>query len=176
MIATDQPFVLLDDARRSGAAPARLYSGPVAILQACDSAEIEALFSGLRDAGKDGLHAAGYFHYEAGFAIEPRLAKFGKAPSGDAPLAWFGLFERYQEIASDAVATLLPDPAGSWLGRLQPDVSKADYAKAFEKIRDYITAGDIYQANLTFRAYARYAGHPLALYAAVRARAAAGYG
>lgn len=176
MISTDQPFVLLDDARASGAAPARHYSGPVAILQASDSAEIEALLSGLREARKDGLHAAGYFHYVAGFAIEPRLTKLSKAPNGEAPLAWFGLFEGYQEIASNAVATLLPDPAGSWLGRLQPDVSKDDYARAFDKILDFITAGDIYQANLTFRANARYAGHPLALYAAVRARAAAGYG
>ena len=40
----------------------------------------------------------------------------------------------------------------------------------------YINAGDIYQANLTFRAFANYAGDPLALYAAIRPNAAAGYG
>ncbi len=47
---------------------------------------------------------------------------------------------------------------------------------AFEKVQNYIISGDIYQANLTFRAEAGYAGHPLALYAAIRGRAQAGYG
>ena len=41
---------------------------------------------------------------------------------------------------------------------------------------DYIVAGDIYQANLSLRADVATAGHPLALYAGLRARAQAGYG
>ncbi len=43
-------------------------------------------------------------------------------------------------------------------------------------MQEYIAAGDIYQANLTFPLSADYAGDPLALYAALRPRAAAGYG
>ena len=43
-------------------------------------------------------------------------------------------------------------------------------------MKAHIEAGDIYQANLTFPAEVRTAGHPLALYAALRDRARAGHG
>jgi para-aminobenzoate synthetase/4-amino-4-deoxychorismate lyase len=43
-------------------------------------------------------------------------------------------------------------------------------------VQSLISAGDIYQANLTIRADVSTAGHPLALYAGLRARAQAGFG
>ena len=171
MISTDGPFVLLDDARVSGASPARLYTQPVECLTARALDEVEPLFDALRSATARGLHAAGFLAYDAGAALLPHMPR---AP--DAALAWFGLFKQYQEISSDAMPSWLPDPAGSWLSSLRPGVSRADYAKAFETVQDYIRAGDIYQANLTFPLSATYAGDPLALYAALRPRAAAGYG
>jgi anthranilate/para-aminobenzoate synthase component I len=59
-----------------------------------------------------------------------------------------------------------------WLSELRPSISRADYSRAFATVQEYICAGDIYQANLTFPLTADYAGDPLALYAALRARAA----
>jgi para-aminobenzoate synthetase/4-amino-4-deoxychorismate lyase len=44
------------------------------------------------------------------------------------------------------------------------------------RVIELIRAGDIYQANLTFRAGVPFIGDPLALYAAVRERAQAGWG
>ena len=41
-------------------------------------------------------------------------------------------------------------------------------------VLELIAAGDIYQANLTFRATCRVAGDPLALYARLRGRARGG--
>ncbi len=108
----------------------------------------------------------------AGFALEPKLAGL----RGNAPLAWFGLFTGFESIEADAISKQLGDPAGSWLGPVTPQISRAEYGAAFDAVERYIVEGDIYQANLTFRAKAHYAGHPLALYAAVRPRAAAGYG
>jgi len=102
------------------------------------------------------------------------LPQLGAPPPG--ALAWFGLFKDYQQLDPDAMASCLPDPAGAWLSPLRPQITRADYAKAFAAVQDYIKAGDIYQANLTFPLLADYAGDPLALYAALRPRAAAGYG
>ena len=167
----DDPFVILDDARISGAAPARLYSRPVEILTAHSAGEVEILLTKLRGAQGQGLHAAGFLTYDAGAALLPHLA-----PIGDTQLAWFGIFKDYQELASDAMTSFLPDPAGAWLSSLRPAITYADYAGAFARVQDYIRAGDIYQANLTFPLAADYAGDPLALYAALRPRAAAGYG
>jgi para-aminobenzoate synthetase / 4-amino-4-deoxychorismate lyase len=165
------PFVLLDDARTAGASPARLYADPVAVLTAESGDEVGALLEKLRAARGQGLHAAGFLSYDAGAVLLPQLP----APS-PGPLAWFGLFETFQELDSDAMASCLPDPAGAWLSPLRPQITRGDYAKAFAAVQDYITAGDIYQANLTFPLTADYAGDPLSLYAALRPRAAAGYG
>ena len=171
MIPTEGPFVLLDDARTHGASPARLYTNPVEVLTAHDGDALSALLASLRQARQDGLHTAGFFGYEAGAHLLPGLTP---APSG--LLAWFGLFKDFSTISADAVASVLPDPAGIWLSELRPAISRADYSRAFTTVQEYIRAGDIYQANLTFPLTADYAGDPLALYAALRARARAGYG
>jgi para-aminobenzoate synthetase / 4-amino-4-deoxychorismate lyase len=176
MIRADAPFVLLDDARAKGASPSRLYVRPVSTLIARTAQELDALMSELKAAQADGLHAAGFIAYEAGFALEAKLAEKLEGRSLPTALAWFGLFEGHQEIDAKTLPLLLPDPAGAWIGRLEPKVARGDYDAAFDMVERYITDGDIYQANFTFRSGAPYAGNPLALYAAIRPRAAAGYG
>ena len=171
MIPTEGPFVLLDDARTHGASPARLYKNPVEVLTAHDGDELSALLVSLRQARQDGLHAAGFFGYEAGAHLLPGLTP---APSG--LRAWFGLFNNFSTIDAGSVTSLLPDPAGVWMSELRPGISRDDYSQAFARVQEYIRAGDIYQANLTFPLTADYSGDPLALYAALRGRARAGYG
>ena len=176
MLHADQPFVLLDDARLSDAAPARLYRNPVRTLVARTAAELHTVWDQLAEGQASGLHAAGYLAYEAGFALEPKFADKAQNRDIHTPLAWFGLFEAFQKIDAKTVASQLPDPVGAWLGPLRPKVARGEYDTAFDAVERYITDGDIYQANLTFRAEANYAGNPLALYAALRSRSAAGYG
>jgi len=169
------PFVLLDDARIADAAPARLYADPVAILTAEDADGVTRLFDDLRAAGREGLHAAGYLSYEAGYALEPRLRHLlGRPNTGR--LAWFGLFADCRIIAADAVPALLDSAPTPLLADAAPAIAEADYAERFAAIHAAILAGDIYQANLTFQNSARFGGDPVALYAALRARSAAGHG
>ncbi|MEA3004186.1 MAG: para-aminobenzoate synthetase / 4-amino-4-deoxychorismate lyase [Sphingomonadales bacterium] len=164
------PFVLLDDARTEGA-PARLFTAPSGIIETRDPGQIGACLDRLREMPR---HAAGFIAYEAGYALEPKLAPLRRAPdAADPPLLWFGRFERSEEV--DAAA-LLPDPASAWAGRPRPLVAREDHEAAMATIREHILAGDIYQANLTFQAEIRTAGHPIALYAALRQRARAGWG
>jgi para-aminobenzoate synthetase/4-amino-4-deoxychorismate lyase len=168
----EPPFVLLDDARPGGAA--RLYANPVGIVAATAPAEIPAALDRLRAARGSGLHAAGYLHYEASAALEP--AAWPESPTPGGALLWFGLFESYQRLSGDAVPRLLPDPAGAWAGAPQPHLSEQEYARQFARVAELIEAGDIYQANLTFRARVATAGSAAALYALLRSRACAGYG
>ncbi|UVO54695.1 aminodeoxychorismate synthase component I [Sphingomonas sp. SUN039] len=167
------PFVLLDDARATATAPARLYTDPVEIVTTRRAGEVAVALEALRTATRGGLHAAGYLAYEAGAALEPKL---GAAATSDTPLLWFGLFRRFREIAPGDVAAALPDAAGGWLGKPVPDVSRGEYEAQLAQVKALIEAGDIYQANLTFAATVATAGHPLALYAGLRARSANPYG
>jgi para-aminobenzoate synthetase/4-amino-4-deoxychorismate lyase len=167
MTRVSGPFVLLDDARPGG--KARLYTGLRDTIATRDPLEIADCLERLR-----GKAAAGFLAYEAGHALEPKLAPLCHAPGEDAPpLLWFGLFAQEEEI--DAAAWL-PDPAGAWAGAARPLISRAEYEAALAAVKAHIEAGDIYQANLTFAAEVPVAGHPLALYAALRERSGAGHG
>lgn len=170
------PFVLLDDARVDGAAAARLFDRPVEILTAHSAAEVPALLSALEGAQRRGLFAAGYLGYEAGKGLAPAWRGATGGAAADMPLGWFGLFDRVRRIDADAVPALLPDPAGAWIGAVDPRVARADYEAAVEAVLDLIRAGDIYQANYTFRADVPVLGNPLAAYARLRRTARAGYG
>lgn len=168
MIDCSQPFVLLDDARTSGAAPARLYTRPVEIITTRDPAELPDLLQRLQ-----GGDWAGYLAYEAGHALEP---KFGTPPMPREALLWFARFEGYQEIDPADVPALLPSAEGGWLGSPRPQLSHQAYAAHLARVKEFIAAGDVYQTNLTIRATVPVSGHPLALYANMRGRAKAGYG
>jgi len=167
MASLSRPFVLLDDARPGGRA--LLYSGPAEIVETRDHGEIGACLDRLR-----GRQAAGFLAYEAGLALEDKLAPLRAAPAAEAPpLLWFGLFGTCEEVDAEA---LLPDGDGAWAGAPRPLISEAEYDSALAAVKTHIEAGDIYQANLTFAAEVGTLGHPLALYAALRKRAGAGHG
>jgi len=171
LAAETRPFVLLDDARPGGAA-ARLYRAPLRTISAATPADIPAALAALRAARAEGLHAAGYLTYEAGAAFQPRAPRL---PTEE-PVLWFGLFERFDQIAPDAVPALLPDPAGAWAGAPRPVIDRATYDAQLSRVQALIAAGDIYQANLTYQTIVPILGDPLALYARLRAASHAGHG
>ena len=170
-------FCLFDGARQRGPAPARLYRDPVAMIAAYRMDEVQPALDRVGEAREAGLHAAGFISYEAGLALEDRLAPIAARRDGEgAPLLWFGLFEGVRRIPSTSVPGLLPDPAQARVGALRPLIDQPDYRAAFDAVQAYIRAGDIYQVNLTFPCDIPVDGDPMALYAAIRPRAAAGYG
>ncbi|MFK4792655.1 aminodeoxychorismate synthase component I [Sphingobium sp. ZW T5_29] len=174
-----EAFVLFDDARERNAAPARLYRDPVSIIAAYRLEEVQPALDRIAEAGEAGLHAAGYMSYEAGLALEDRLAPLARRHHirpGSAPLLWFGLFDGLRFIKPEAVQALLPDPSGVRIEPLRPLIQEDAYYAAFDRVQEYIRAGDIYQVNLTFPCATRFHGDLMALYAAVRPRQRAGYG
>ncbi|MEM1196059.1 MAG: aminodeoxychorismate synthase component I [Pseudomonadota bacterium] len=176
-----EPFVLLDDARESGAAPALVYEAPSRVFAAYHPSEVARALEQAEAARREtGGHLAGYIAYEAGLALEDRLAKLAAARSGAAgPLVWLGLFANEAERIkpADVPAWLAARSQGSAsLGPLDAQVSPGGYNAAFTALREAIRAGDIYQANLTYPLAGSYRGDPVALYAQLRESAKAGYG
>ena len=174
-----EAFVLFDDARVRGRAPARLYRDPVAVITTSRMEEVQPALDRIAEAGEAGLHAAGYLSYEAGLALEERLhpiaARHQDRP-GAMPLLWFGLFEGHRPIDPAIIPDLLPDPATARIEPPRPLIGEDAYRDAFARVQEFIRAGDIYQANLTFACAVRFTGDPMALYAAIRPRQRAGYG
>ncbi len=173
------PFILLDDARPDGASDARLYEGPLEIVVARRADEVSGALLRIEQLRREGRHLAGWIAYEAGLALEQRLAPLADARTGAAgPLLWFGAFDGYQTIlAAEVPAWLAARGEGvASVGPLDPALSPGGYARAFGALQEAIAAGDIYQANLTFPLTGSYRGDPLALYAAIRPAAGAGYG
>ncbi len=163
-----QPFVWLEDSRGPGrGGPSWLFTGLVAAEQAADG-DVRAALARLGEPTADWL--AGWMAYEAGYALEPRLAR---CATPGAPLMWFGRFRARQRFAPDAVEALWRSPVGTAVGSETLEtrhdlVSDAAYAQAISQILDYIRAGDVYQVNFTLKTSGQTALHPLMLYRRLR--------
>ncbi len=170
------PFILLDDARETGAGPARLYTAPQEIVVARQPDEVEGALARI---GSAPGHWAGTIAYEAGLALEPRLAPRLPSRTGAAgPLVWFARFGKMQEMTGAEAERWLDESitGAGRLGPLDPQVSVGGYARGFDALKSAIDAGDIYQANYTFQIGGSWSGDPLAIYRDLRRDARAGYG
>ncbi len=175
-----QPFVLLDDARADGAADAHLFQNPRQLFVARRAQDVAPVLAEADAArSSSGGTLAGYIAYEAGLALEPKLAPHADSRSGaNGPLVWLGLFDEETLLSPDETQTWLAANAEgkASIGPLDPQISPGGYSANFAQMQQAIQAGDIYQANLTFPLAGSYRGDPVALYAALRPAAKAGYG
>ncbi|MBW2187496.1 MAG: aminodeoxychorismate synthase component I, partial [Deltaproteobacteria bacterium] len=89
----------------------------------------------------DGLYAAGYVGYQASAAFDSRLVT---RVGGELPLMWFGLYKTAAVV--DLPLAKSTSAPFSWY----PRHHKADYLKAIDAIKDYISQGDTYQVNYTY--------------------------
>ncbi len=175
------PFVLLDDARAEGAGDALLFENAAELFVARRPDEVLPVLAAAEAARTErGGTLAGYLAYEAGLALEPRLACHAAARTGAAgPLVWFGRFEQFARVAAADVPAWLAARGGSGaasIGPLVPALSPGAYLAAFDRLQEAIRAGEIYQANLTMPLVGAASGDPVALYAAIRPAALAGHG
>ncbi len=130
--------------------------------------EVPEALARLEGARARGKWLAGFFAYELGYALEPRLAPLmpPPLPPSVSPLLLFGV---YGGPSADA-----PRPGGrAYAGPPRPEWDERAYGERFRAVKQAIAAGDIYQANLSFRARFPFLGDPLFLYESLRASARA---
>jgi len=149
------PYVILDD---MGGCE-RVYRNPVAAIRADSTAEVSSALAAVDETVARGRHVAGYLSYELGYVLEPRLAAL-MPRKRLLPLLWFGVFDSCEFMNAEPGAkgprTHAGPPAYEW-GR---DAHRA----AFDRVRALISAGDLYQANVSFRGRFAFAGDPYAFY------------
>lgn len=134
------------------------FCDPINIIQANEIADVPAALAALDAACISGKWLAGYASYELGYALEACL--HDRMPSNRRlPLLRFGVFDDSDEVSM---------PLGNaQLVELRPRWDEQTYRQGFDVVHDYIEAGDIYQANLTFPIDGRYDGDLDHLYAAL---------
>jgi len=168
------PVLILDDAAEDDL---RIFVAPRAIIQAVRPDEVNACLQAIEAARAAGNFVAGYMSYELGYALEPRLRPL--LPEGQTvPLLWFGVFGPPEELKGEAATAVLKarQTGRAYAGLLQPEWDETAYSARFDRVKALIAAGDIYQANLTFRGRFPFFGDALALYAQLRSASSCRYG
>ncbi|MFZ4689656.1 MAG: aminodeoxychorismate synthase component I [Polymorphobacter sp.] len=168
MFDPTRPFVLLDDV---AAGTARLFTGVTEVVTTDTPDAVAGALARLRAPGP----WAGFLGFDAGYALEPRLLPLARAAPVGEPLLWFGRFAGASRLDAAGVAALLGDGPAQ-VGAAVPGVTESDYAAPVAAVQALIGAGDIYQANLTFAATVAVGGHPLHIYARLRAGSRAPFG
>lgn len=174
---TASPYVLLDDSLTPGGR-SLLYAEPEHVISASSPEEVEAALDAVSAGLARGLHAAGFFSYELGYCLEPKLRDL-LPEDRRVPLFWIGLFRAPRAIDDAATRAWLDAHGGTERAKIS-DLTlswmREQYVSAFDKVEDYISAGDVYQINLTFKYRFAFEGNQVALYAALRRKQRVAYG
>ncbi|MER9072901.1 aminodeoxychorismate synthase component I [Mesorhizobium sp. M0904] len=163
------PFAIF---RNDETARQLVFDRPAEIIAAHGEADFLPALEAAQAAHDGGKWLAGYFSYEAGYLLEPKLVPL--LPAGRrAPLFCVGVFDAPVEetiAPGDLPASNGPifDAKAAW--------SSDDYAKRFARLHDHIRKGDCYQGNLTFPVHAQWSGDPLVAFNALTERQPVKYG
>jgi para-aminobenzoate synthetase/4-amino-4-deoxychorismate lyase len=166
--------IILDDARKGRM---RVYARPRERIVAHEPGDVLPALAAMESARKSGKHLAGYFSYELGYVLEPKLAPLLPAKR-KVPLLWFGIFDDVQELAGEEIEGLFETNIHGrvYAGSLKHAWDENAYRARFDMVRAFIEAGDIYQANLSFRSHFNFVGDSMALYRDLRAQSRAPHG
>ncbi|QKD02055.1 aminodeoxychorismate synthase component I [Mesorhizobium loti R88b] len=149
-----------------------VFERPADIIVAHEARDFLPALEAAQAAHDAGKWLAGYFSYEAGYLLEPKLVPL--LPDGRrAPLICLGIFDAPTEEAVPPRNAATPngpifDARAAW--------SFADYEKRFSRLHQHIRQGDCYQGNLTFPVQAQWSGDPLAAFDALTERQPVKYG
>jgi para-aminobenzoate synthetase/4-amino-4-deoxychorismate lyase len=175
--ALSETFVLLDNNSGSGP-PSLLFTEPQDIIAAWTPAEVPDALKRIEAGVAGGLYAAGFFAYELGYVLEPKLAAL-MPEKRNVPLLWIGLYKPPAEMTSAEVEHWLATHTRSGdfhFTDVKLSWDEAQYLERFTEVIEKIRAGDIYQLNLTFKARFKLSGSPLTFFLDLRQKQRVAYG
>jgi len=132
------------------------FRDPSDLLCCRDPARLPACFRQLERWLDQGYYAAGFLSYEAGYFFEKRLRQNS---SREFPLLCLGAYRR------PGTEGFPPRAAGSYgLRDFRVNVPYPRYARHIERIRRYISRGDVYQITYCLKNAFRFRGDPRRLF------------
>lgn len=138
--------------------------------------EIDGAIAKINAEQQNGHYLAGFVSYEFGLCFEEKTKEFAK--QSNFPLLVFGIFNAPRITNSGAIGQFLRRKnkgKGFRLSQVQYSDDIKSYTKKFNKIKNNIEKGDIYQANLTIQANMDFEGSSIAVYEKLRTRQKAKY-
>ena len=120
-----------------------LFTNPAKILTAEKSEDICAVIQEIEKAQSNGMYAAGYISYDS---IISQSISSNK--TSNIPFIWMGIYDKVQEFdyfnwELDSYDSL------DKISNIHLNISEAEYLDCIKQIKEYISSGDIYQANYT---------------------------
>jgi para-aminobenzoate synthetase/4-amino-4-deoxychorismate lyase len=132
------------------------FDNPVSVISCSSFEEVPHAFERMEEALAQGLHVAGFFSYELGYAFEE---KFSSYHLNDFPLIYAGCYEKSQpyhnKIPSDHVLEI---------NNLRFNISKEKYFEHIDIIRSYLQSGDVYQITYCLKILFDFKGSAFDLY------------
>ena len=169
------PFVLLDDAASTDAAPtSRLYTEFARELRCSDPETLDAVWTQAEEAMRAGLHCVIAADYEWGAKL--LRAGHGKLSADDGSALRVLFFCKMARLSRAEVSAWLAaregraDPAPAGVLTMRPSVDREAFDRSIDRVRALIQAGETYQVNYTYRLSGDVLGSPVALYRRLRAR------
>jgi para-aminobenzoate synthetase/4-amino-4-deoxychorismate lyase len=126
-----------------------LFTSPVRYITASGLSDVRRAVEDIQRAASDGFYCAGLIAYEAAPAFDPALKTLPPAPG--LPLLKFAVYKSFAPLDAVPDPLAVVSPVG---GDVKPEIDEVCYTDEIRKIKQYITNGDIYQANFTYRASA----------------------
>jgi para-aminobenzoate synthetase / 4-amino-4-deoxychorismate lyase len=177
-ILSSGDFAILDNNKKGSSNRSYLFAKPLKYCTARTPDEIEAKLAEVEACTGAGYHAAGYFSYELGYALNRRLLE-RLPPDRDLPLFCVGIYQHRIEVEDeqlDAALQRLAEWKTSHIVDCRLNMTQAQYLAQLERVQRHIFDGDTYQVNFTLKYKFRHAGSPIALYAELRKRQKVEYG
>jgi para-aminobenzoate synthetase/4-amino-4-deoxychorismate lyase len=170
--AADAPFVLLVESHRDpDQERAFLFDTPRRLISCRQPGDVAGCLQLLESAVKEGCFVAGFLAYEAGYGMQPKLARTTPQPFGEHAL-WFGVFETRRQLSGRELSAWLAAHAGSEPASVSPlrfDRDRRQYRDDFSRIQAHLLAGDSYQVCQSLRARFDVRGSAAALFGRLRA-------
>lgn len=163
-----------------------LFHDPVRTLSIRRTSDVAGLLETIQTYVDQGYYLAGYVGYECGYALAgPRFADH----TSEQPLAWFGVYRQPAVFDHQTGATIcalgralpaVPDRSRAdepyRISEISFDLSEQAYRSVIERVKAYISAGDVYQINLTGRYHFSFQGAALGLYRDLKRKQPVCYG
>ena len=176
-------FIFLETCRLSpGNHRSLLFTGAKCWLEFCLGEDPGNFFQRIENFCEQGYAVAGYMEYELGYLLEPSLRPLIMGEKPGRVIARLGVFEKPLVFDHRSGGAEVPSEWFSVTGAekscyqeshckirsIKPNISENEFYADIDKIKKYISSGDSYQVNYTFKLEFAFSGCPAALYCQLR--------